>query len=340
MKTRLITILFFFIISLVLPIPVVMGHAPLGTGDNESIDKATLIPDPTKSWALFSALNQDGDPQYYMFKIASGQKIHVMLSKSMRPEDSGFTPRLVFIGPSIASQGVTPNAITVPAGFNARLVDSHQPASTYEPFSPSSFYSLSEETIDSPTPGTYYLVVYEQAISPQGGHYGLAIGDRETYTLDEWILIPFNLMAIYQWEGQSLALVLAPMLATMFVGVLLLIWKLRKQAKMTNIMSWAGGLAGILFVGTGATTLFQMLSALRGNTLEPAVAITLIFALVPVLIGALTIRQSIRDTKPSIKKRIYFVIMGVAALFMWVGLLIGPSLSILAGLNPTRMERK
>ncbi len=37
-------------------IPVAFAHAPLGTADNESIDKATIIPDPTKSWALYSQL--------------------------------------------------------------------------------------------------------------------------------------------------------------------------------------------------------------------------------------------------------------------------------------------
>ncbi len=65
-------------------LPLVAAHAPLGTGDNESIDKATVIPDPTKSWALYSALNKDGDAQYYTFNVTAGQTIHVTMYKSMR----------------------------------------------------------------------------------------------------------------------------------------------------------------------------------------------------------------------------------------------------------------
>lgn len=65
--------------------PLVFAHAPLGTQDNESLNNATVIPDPTKSWALYSALNSDGDPQYYTFNISSGQTIHVLMYKSLRP---------------------------------------------------------------------------------------------------------------------------------------------------------------------------------------------------------------------------------------------------------------
>ena len=67
-----------YTLILFLVVPLVMAHAPLGTRDNESIDKATVIPDPTKSWALYSQLNSDGDAQYYTFNITSGQKIHVI----------------------------------------------------------------------------------------------------------------------------------------------------------------------------------------------------------------------------------------------------------------------
>jgi hypothetical protein len=70
-----------------------MAHAPLGSGDNESFDKATVIPDQTKSWAIYAELHSDGDAQYYTLNITTGQKIHAMLFKSMRSEESGFTPR-------------------------------------------------------------------------------------------------------------------------------------------------------------------------------------------------------------------------------------------------------
>ena len=135
----------------------------------------------------------------------------------MRTEDITFTPKVVIIGPNVLPrQHSRKNNHTL--GLGAQLVNQTEPQPTYEPFSPSTFIGLADETLENPTAGQYYLVVYEQSDTPKGGNYGLAIGDRETYTIDEWILIPFNLMNIYQWEGQSLALILAPMIATLFVA--------------------------------------------------------------------------------------------------------------------------
>jgi hypothetical protein len=318
-----------------------MTHAPLGTGDNESIGKATVIPDPTKSWALFSQLNSDGDAQYYTFNVTGGQKIHVTMYKSMRPEDATFNPGLVIIGPEVAAQGIIPVNITIPEGSNARLASQTQPTPTYEPFSPSTFIGLADETLDNPTPGTYYVVVYEQSNVPKGGHYGLAIGDRETYTLDEWILIPFNLMNIYQWEGESLTLILTPMIAALIVGIILVTWRFKKQGDLANPMAWLGAIAGLTFIGTAATTLYQILAAATHVAVGAEVIVTLIFAIVPLAIGLAALRLSIKNSdKASLKKRIYYIILGLAALFMWAGLIIGPIIAIVASIMPTSLRRR
>jgi hypothetical protein len=341
LKTRILTGVTLIITIFFLLVPLVMAHAPLGTGDNESIDKATVIPDPTKSWALYSALSSDGDAQYYTFNITSGQKLHVTMYKSMRPEDALFTPRLVIIGPDVAAQGNIPSKITVPSDSNVLLVNQTEPQPTYEPFSPSTFIGLADETLENPTSGRYYLVVYEQSDAPRGGNYGLAVGDRETYTIDEWILIPFNLMNIYQWEGQSIALVLTPMIAALIIGVILVAWQFMKRSNLANPMAWLGAVAGITFVGTAATTLYQLLAAATQVTVGAEALITLIFAIIPLAIGLISIWLSLKNGhKASVKKRIYYVILGVAALFMWTGLIIGPILAIVASIMPSNLKRK
>lgn len=180
MKRKFLATATVVIVIVFLAIPLVMAHAPLGTGDNESIGKATVIPDPAKSWALYSQLNSDGDAQYYTFNITAGQKIHVTMYKSMRPEDANFTPRLVIIGPDVAAQGSIPTNISVPSGSNARLLAQTQPTPTYEPFSPSTFTGLADDRLVAPTPGTYYLVVYEQSNAPTGL---VAIGSEAVITL-------------------------------------------------------------------------------------------------------------------------------------------------------------
>jgi hypothetical protein len=341
LKRKILATLMAVVLIFFLATPLVMAHAPLGTGDNESIGKATFVPDPTKSWALFAQLNSDGDAQYYTFTITTGQKIHVTMYKSMRSEDANFNPRLVIIGPDVTAQGSIPTKITVPTGSNARLVTQTQPIPTYEPFSPSTFTGLADETLENPTPGKYYLVVYEQSDAPTGGHYGLAIGDRETYTVDEWILIPFNLMNIYQWEGQSLPIILVPMIATLIIGFILVTWRFKKQCNLINPMAWLGAIAGLTFIGTGATALYQMLAAATHVTVGAEAIVTLIFAIVPLVIGLITLRLSIvKSDKVSVKKRVYYVILGVAALFMWAGLLIGPLLALVSSVLPTSLRRK
>ncbi len=343
LKTGRLTVLSISILSLLFLVSSVMAHAPLGSGDNESIDTATVIPEPTKSWAIYAELHSDGDAQYYSFNITTGQKVHAMLFKSMRSEESGFTPRLVIIGPNITEQGTIPTYVnvTIPSDAHARVVELEEPTAMYEPFSPSSFISLSDETIDSPVEGTYYVVVFEESRTPTGGHYGLAIGDRETYTIDEWILVPLNLMTIYQWEGQSLAFVLTPMIATIIVGIILITWRFKKRCSLANPMAWLGAIAGLTFIGTAATTLYQMLAAATSVAVGAEALITLIFAIVPLAIGLVTLRLSIKDSsKASMKKRVYYVILGFAALFIWAGLIIGPILAILASVMPTNLKKK
>jgi hypothetical protein len=334
-STTVLIVIFF------LAIPLVIAHVPLGTQDNETIDTATEIPNPTKSWALYSALNSDGDAQYYTFNISDGQTIHVLMYKSLRPEDTNFNPVLTLMGQNVNTTGDTPTKITVPSGYNSQLIHPTIPQPSYEPFSPGILAYVTDLTIDNASAGKYYLVVYEASSNPTGGHYGLAIGDRETFAIDEWILIPFNLIGIYQWEGQSLAFILAPMIAALIVGIGLVTWRFKKQSALANPQAWVGAIAGLTFIGTGATTLYQMLAAAMRVAIGAEALITLIFAILPLAIGLATLRLSVKNRdKTSIKKRIYYLILGVAALFMWAGLIIGPILAILASVIPTNLKKK
>lgn len=323
-------------LSCLLLTPKTLAHSPLTPGDNESLATATWIPDPTKSWAIYGELHEGGEAQYYRFNITEGQGIHVMLFKSTSSEDEDFLPGLVLMGPGINTQGAIPDYVEVPSGVNTLVVEGRQPAqATYEPFSPSTFYLLADLDLDAPSSGTYYIAIYEPF---KGGHYGLAIGDRESYTLTEWILIPINLIFVYQWESQSLALILAPMITTLAIGIALMIWIRKKRATLRTLFSWLGSLAGLLFLGTGATTLFQMVASMIQASPTSEIVITVVLALIPILLGFVTLRLSLRvKGKVSLRTRIYLAILGVVALFAWAGLLIGPTLAVIASVLPSRM---
>lgn len=319
----------------------VLAHAPLTPGDNESLATATEISDPLKSWAVYGELHEhEGEEphaQYYTFNISQGQRINVMLYKSRRSEEVTFLPSFVLMGPGLIEQGTVPDFVEKPEDAELLLVESQQPAvATYEPFSPSSFYSLADLAVDAPASGTYYVAVY----ASEAGHYGLAVGDVESYGIDEWILIPFNLISVYQWEGQSLALILAPFIVVLAVGGALVIVRMKKEGTRGTLMAWLGILAGLLFLGTGVATLFRMGLSLIGTAAGAEVGITLVFALIPIVLGVATLRLSLREEeRAGVKKRVYFVVLGVVALFMWAGLLIGPVLATIASLMPSGERR-
>jgi uncharacterized membrane protein YuzA (DUF378 family) len=83
-----------------------------------------------------------------------------------------------------------------------------------------------------------------------------------------------------------------------------------------------------------------MLLAATHVALGMEAIITLIFAIVPLIIGLVTLRLSIKDShKASIKKRIYYIILGIAALFIWSGLIIVPVLTLVASIMPTPIRK-
>jgi len=116
---------------------------------------------------------------------------------------------------------------------------------------------------------------------------------------------------------------------------------LKKKRNLASPMAWLGAIAGLTFIGTAATTLYQMLAAATSVALGAEALITLIFAIVPLAIGLATLRLSVRDSdKASVKKRIYYVVLGFAALFMWAGLIVGPILTILTSVMPGNLRKK
>lgn len=244
------------------------------------------------------------------------------------------------MGQNVNATGDVPSKITVPAGYNAQLTHPTAPQPSYEPFSPGVLAYVTDLTIDNASAGQYYIVVYEASSNPMGGNYGLAIGYRETYTIDEWVLIPYNLISIYQWEGQSLALILAPMITTVVIGIILVAWRQKRKRDLDNPMAWLASIAGLTFLGTSASTFYQLIFCATQVSVGLEVIITLVFAIIPLIIGALTLRLALRQSQSrSIRKRVYFVILGVAALFSWAGLIIGPILAFAAALMPTRIKR-
>ncbi len=317
-------------------VPTASAHSPLSAGSNESLATATVVHDPTKSWAVYAHLHEGGEAQYYRFDLAAGQPIFVQLLVSTSSADRGFTPGLVLMGPGLADNGTAPAYVERANGTGAQVHLGVWPdRATYEAFAPSSFFELGRVTMPAPASGTYYLAVFEPT---RGGDYGLAIGERESFTASEWVMIPFSVMSVYVWEGQNPAFILLPATTIVAAGVGLIAWRRRDLLAPRSL---AAALAGLLFLGSGATVLSQMAVSLNRAPAGAEVVITLALGSVPILIGVGTLRIALsRDATWGRRRRVKLVILGLLGVFGWAGWLVGPTLAVLAGALPALPVRE
>ncbi len=330
MMRRPVTVLSILLITALLPS--VTAHVPLQPQGEESLADAYEISDPTKSWVIYGELHS-GHPHYYQFDAQAGQRIYLGLIIPLFEGGKDFTPSLVLMGPSLPESEGIPVDLEVPPGYGTLLIEGRlPPQATYEPFSPSTFYALGELDLSAPTSGTYYVAVIS---TQQGGNYGLVVGQREAFTIDEWILTPVSLIGVYMWEGQNLLLILAPMFLVLVAGLVLLAPRLKAVNASRKPFAWLGALAGLLFLGTGAVTLYQMVLSLTQAPLSSEVVITMVFVAIPLLLGTGVVRLSLRrEVDLDRRSRLTMVVLGIAGLVVWAGLLVGPALAVAAGLLP------
>jgi len=322
------------LIILTLLISPAVAHAPFGAGDNESLDNATVIPDPTKSWAIYGELHEGGEAQYYKFDINKGETIYVMLGISTAHSEDKFTPGLVLMGSSLSSEGQVPDYVEVPSGVSTMVLNGTRPSkATYEAFTPSMFINLVEIEIQAPDKGTYYLAVQDPY---SGGRYVLAVGSKEEFSFQDILGLPLAIMQIYQWEGQDQLVVWAPLIATIVFGLLFILWR---RGVPKTLFAWAGIIAGLFFLGSGMLTLFEMVAAILQTGIVSEVIITILFALVRLTLGVLTIRITLsKKGKIGLVTRLALVVMAVVAFVMWTGFYFGPALAVLTSVLPSKRK--
>jgi hypothetical protein len=309
-------------------VPSALAHVPLIPSDNEEIDSAYHISDPGKSWAFYGDLNR-GTVHYYSFNIESGERIYLSLLKSTNPEEKSFTPKMLLMIPGQEENGSAPSFVDVPTDYVAFEIEEMRPISAfYEPFGPGSYYRIAELNTTATNIGVYYLAVYDP---DNGGHYSLAIGYREEFSLMERITTPLRLISVYQWEGQSLAFILAPMCLAAIVG-LVLVWHSNKR---TTFMSTTT-MAGMLFIGSSATILSQIIFNMMRVSVGSEVAISLALTLISAIFGVAALRLSRGQAR--LMQRIALAIIGTCALLAGFGLIIGPILGIAASVSPPRVK--
>ncbi len=92
-------------------------------------------------------------------------------------------------------------------------------------------------------------------------------------------------------------------------------------------------LAGLLYIGSGAMTIVQLIVALMGLPLTAAILVTLIVALIPIVLGTVMLVVGLRR-RSGIADRAAMVVLGIVGLFTWAGVIAGPALAILSAVLP------
>jgi hypothetical protein len=317
--------------------PLVSAHVPIAPADGGTLETAIEIENPTKSWVIYSELHEAQHPQYFTFEMNEGDRIRLILSIPIYETES-FSPVLVLMGPGIVDQGIHPTYIEHPEDAGIAVYEETGRHADYEGFTPTSFYKLIDIDTEAPETGRYYLAVFE---AEDVGGISLAVGYRETFTLQEWILVPISVMTIHQWNGQSLLMIFLPFAVVVAIGLVLYYRKFRFEVTKRSGILLIGQIAALLFIASGVAIFYQMTIALLMTSMNMQILITTIFGLIPILLGryASSLLSSNAQTN-GYKGPLKLLLLSVVALFAWSGLIIGPILLSIAGIGLLVIENR
>ncbi len=315
------------IITLSILIYPIAGHVPVSTQDGETLETAFFIEDPTKSWVIYSELHEGREPRYFGFEIEAGERIRMLLSIPVTENPDEFQPSIALMGPGLTNSSSIPEYLEIPESAGVIIFNSEPATPEYEGFTPTSFYALIDVDMEVVETGEYYFAIFE---NDEGGPFSVALGYVESFTLVEWLLVPFSVMTIHQWNGQNLFLILAPMIISIIIGLAYLLYKRNDLVELGNIVSWLGALSAVLFFGSGITIFYQMVIASL-TAINAQMVITAIFGMIPLLLGFFTLRIVLTNGwKSQRNNRLRLLVIGVISPFLWAGLLLGPVLVIIA----------
>lgn len=303
------------------------AHVPIFMEGGHSLDDAVPIENPTKSWVIYSLIHDAAEPHYFYFDLPAGARIRLMLMVPILEADQGFRPELALMGNGLTNLSVPPAYLEIPAGAGVMILEPTSPHPEYEGFTPTSFAELYDLDIVAPTTGRYYLAYYE----PSGpGNFAIAIGYEETFSLLEWVTIPFTVITTHLWNHQTPAQIFAPILISLLLGFLLISWRFPTLRSKDHILTWLGITAGLLFIASGIFLFYQMTMALLLVPMNFQVGITILFGILPLVLGVLTVRSCVStDWTHRPRQFIILVILSVLALFLWAGWIVGPILLLI-----------
>jgi hypothetical protein len=304
------------------------AHVPMIPAGGEGISGAVIVPDSAKSYAWYGTIGEPGSMEYYRLEFVQGDEMVFSLSTP----DPGYLPMLYLLIPSNKTGEVIPPGIDLPRGYEVTGVPGALPfQASYEPFSPMAMYEISSLEGPAPVSGVYYAVVS----APEAGRYILATGYLEEFTPVEWLGIPVELVRVRLWQGQSPFLLIGPYAVGFLLMGLLVLRRGKSAWKDLGVSRWSGMIAGALMVGSGLLVLLEMGIALSVTGWDPGAGLTIVFAVIPLILGAGAFVISLRaDEDQSVSQRIGMLVIAGLGFAFWAGILVGPALAVLSAIAP------
>lgn len=297
---------------------------------NTNVSSAYILYDYPYTYAVYTTSTSNHSVLYFGTNVTKGD---AFVTSLYVPANERSLPVTLFImGPGINGTGSAPG-IVVPRGYGL-LQATQEPHInlTYEPFAPSTFYSLMNISVTAPQTGRYYLVVRSRGV----GNYGVALGYAEGFTAFQTLILGPQVLMAYIWEGQSPILVLLPLILVFAVGFYLLDRRMRDKGK--NLIVKRTAVAGSLIIlGWAGILLMQMLIGLQLTGGSSEAPITVAFVSASAIVGLSGIYRSVTmKNKKKLSDRAIFAALGIIGFYLSSGLIIGPALLVICGIIPDK----
>jgi len=175
------------------------AHYPVMVAGIDSPQRAEVIDDVDRARAFFGRLAR-GQVDYYRFEGEAEQTITFEILVPERDELRDLRPEVVVAGPGLDDDC---DGLSVDADGCQRVVISAAPASVYEGYTQSYYWSYAEpgepnSTLTLPADGTYLIAVRADDGESEGP-YALGFGNEHRFSIPEVLGFPLQWVSARLW---------------------------------------------------------------------------------------------------------------------------------------------
>ena len=175
------------------------AHYPLLVDDIDAPERAEFIEDVERARAYFGRL-EPGQVDYFRFEGEADQRVSFEILVPKREELRDLRPEVVVAGPGLTDDC---DDLPVEAEGCERVVTSAAPASIYERFTQSYYWSYAEpgrsnSTVVLPADGSY-LVAVRADDEESEGPYALGFGNEQRFGISEILGFPLQWVSARLW---------------------------------------------------------------------------------------------------------------------------------------------